>query len=192
MREQELVKLARQGDRDAYAALVEKYRIKMFNLAYSMTRNREEADDITQDVFIKAWRHISGFQGRSAFGTWIYRIAVNTIRDNLRRENRFPRIPLEDHHAEAGSGENLIRDREADAELESRRARLHRALRSLPEKYRTILTLRDIQGLQYNEISRILGLSPGTVDSRLFRARRRLRKAISQPPHLEGEDHALS
>ena len=192
MEEKELIDRARRGEEDAFAALVDRYRTKMFNLAYSMTRNREEADDMTQDVFVKAWRHISGFQGRSAFGTWLYRIAVNTVRDFMRRESRFPKIEYQDYHAQSRHEEDALHKNEAKAEQERLKDILRRAMRTLPEKYRVILSMRDIQGMPYGEIARILGLSPGTVDSRLFRARKRLRQAVERMPSANGGNHALS
>lgn len=189
--EKELIDRARQGDQDAFSELVERFRTKMFNLAYGMTRNREEADDMTQDVFIKAWRHISGFKGRSAFGTWLYRIAVNTIRDFLRRENRFPKTSYEEYHGDPTMSEDLLSKSEADEERAHQRTRLHMAIRTLPEKYRVILNMRDIQGMPYGEISQVLKLSPGTVDSRLYRARQRLRQAVARQAAADGGDHAL-
>jgi len=191
MDERELVTRARKGDQDALSYLVEKYRLKMFNLAYGMTRNREEADDLTQDVFVKAWRHLPGFKGRSTFGTWLYRIAVNTIRDHLRKERRVSLVPLEENILDAGTGVDVMRDNEEAQEQLRQKARLHQALNTLPEKFRMILSLREIQGLSYDEIAGILKISPGTVDSRLFRARRRLRAAIAEQPQTNGGDHAL-
>lgn len=192
MKDQELVEKAQAGSQDAFAALVEKYRIKMFNLAFSLTRNREAADDLAQDVFIKAWLALPKFKFKSQFSTWLYRIAVNASKDLLRKESKLRKVPLEDSPPLTLMQEDGTSELDAAREDEKRRKLVHRALESMPDKYRAILTLRDIQGMPYGEIGIILKISPGTVDSRLHRARKMLRKRVLQLSARLGGDYAVS
>ena len=194
MDEKELIRQAAEGSEEAFAVLVKKYRPKMFNLAYSMIRNRETADDIAQDVFIKAYIYISKFKYKSSFGTWLYRIAVNTVKDYLRKESRINKISFDERLASPDIPDIqedgvVIKEEELEAKL--RKKLLHRAIQALPEKHRTILTLRDIQGISYKEITGILNISPGTVDSRLYRARRMLRKKVACLPSQKGGRHEM-
>ncbi len=191
MDEKELIRQAAEGSEDAFGVLVKKYRTKMFNLAYSMIRNRETADDIAQDVFIKAYIYLSKFKYKSSFGTWLYRIAVNTVKDHLRKESRVNKISFDERLASPDIQEDEVVIKEEELEGERRKKLLHRAIQALPEKHRTILTLRDIQGVSYKEITGILNISPGTVDSRLYRARRMLRKKAACLPSQTGGSHEM-
>jgi len=192
MKDKELVEKALAGSQDAFAALVEKYRIKMFNLAFSLTRNREVADDLAQDIFIKAWLALPKFKFQSQFSTWLYRIAVNASKDLLRKESKLRKVSLEDSPPLTLMQEDTTNEFDAVQEDEKRRKLVHRALESMPEKYRAILILRDIQGMPYGEIGSILDISPGTVDSRLHRARKMLRKRVLQLSARLGGDYAVS
>ena len=191
MDDRELVKKAQAGNQVAFGALVEKYRMKMFNLAYSLTRNREAADDLAQDVFIKAYLALNSFKFQSAFSTWLYRIAVNASKDFLRKETRVWKIPLEDSPPGTLMQEDTTPQIDEAREKETQKQMVHKALESLPEKYQVILSLRDIQGFPYNEISQMLEISPGTVDSRLHRARKMLRKKVNQLTARLGGDYAV-
>lgn len=173
MDEKELIRLSQAGNGEAFGQLVERYKTKVFSLAYGLTRDRVEADDLAQEIFIKAYFVLPKFKFRSEFGTWLYRVAINHIKDYLRKSKSLRRnVPLEKIPEIMMTADN----RKPDEEKEDMKRRLlvRRALEQLPEKYRVILMLRDIQGLPYEEISQVLRLSPGTVDSRLFRARKRL------------------
>jgi RNA polymerase sigma-70 factor (ECF subfamily) len=171
--------------------LVERYKAKVFNLAYSWTQDRAAADDLAQEVFIKAYFSLPGFKSKSEFGTWLYRIALNHIKDYFRKKKiRQKDISLEEAGENALSVENGRRGEEEQSR-ERRKALVQAALQRLPEKYRIILTLRDLQGLSYEEISRILRLSPGTVDSRLFRARKKLRDKLAAYLSREGGEYGL-
>jgi len=173
MDEKELIRLSQAGNGEAFGQLVERYKTKVFSLAYGLTRDRVEADDLAQEIFIKAYFVLPKFKFRSEFGTWLYRVAINHIRDYLRRsKHRRHDVPLEKIPEIRMAANNHTPEEER--EDMKRRLLVRKALDRLPEKYRVILMLRDIQGLPYEEISRILRLSPGTVDSRLFRARKRL------------------
>lgn len=191
MEEKELVQTAQAGSEEAFAALVEKYRIKMFNLAYSITRDPDLADDLAQDVFIKAYESLPKFKSRSGFGTWLYRIAVNASMDHLRKERKFKTTVYKARASEQAVHDDEIIKQEIEEEKEERRKLLYQALRSLPDKHRIILTLRDVQGLPYKEIAGMLDISPGTVDSRLHRARQKLRKRLIFLSTREGDDHGM-
>ena len=185
MEERQLVRLAQEGSPAAFEELVTKYQSKVFSMALSFTRNREAADDLAQEVFLKAYLALPKFHGRSEFGTWLYRISMNHIKDFLRKKGRAKEVSLDDVREISFSDREQADKAEQERETETRRTLIQKFVQSLPEKYRVILTLRDIQGLAYEDISRILRLSPGTVDSRLHRARRMLRVKLA--PYLAGE-----
>jgi len=191
MEENRLVERSKQGDEEAFGVLVKKYKIKVFNLAYGFTRDRETADDLAQEVFIKVYYALEKFQFKSGFGTWLYRIAINHIKDHLRKHGKERHISLEALGREPSQKENEIRKKERVQEAADRKKLLYESLRSLPEKHQVILTLRDIQGHSYEEIAGILKLSPGTVDSRLHRARKLLRKKIAPFLSQEGGNHEM-
>jgi RNA polymerase sigma-70 factor (ECF subfamily) len=161
-------------------------------MALSFTRNREQSDDLAQEVFLKAYLALPRFHGKSEFGTWLYRISINHIRDFLRKKGRAKEVSLDDVPEVSFSDREQAERTEREREIEARRALVQKSVQGLPEKFRVILTLRDIQGLAYEQISRVLKLSPGTVDSRLHRARRMLRVKLA--PYLGGAGgaHELS
>jgi RNA polymerase sigma-70 factor (ECF subfamily) len=188
MEERQLVRLAQEGSPAAFEELVTKYQSKVFSMALSFTRNREAADDLAQEVFLKAYLALPRFHGKSEFGTWLYRISINHIKDFLRKKGRAKEVSLEDVPEVSFSDKEQAEKAEQEREAENRRHIVREFVQGLPEKYQVILTLRDIQGLAYEQISQVLHLSPGTVDSRLHRARRMLRKKLV--PHLIGEGGA--
>ena len=185
MDERKLVRLAQDGDQEAFASLVRAYQARVYSMALNFTRNREVADDLTQEVFLKTYLALPKFRFHSEFGTWLYRIAVNHIKDYLRRKGRAKEVPLDDVRelASAGEEETLVRERERSED--ARRGLVVKVLQGLPDKYRVILTLRDIQGMPYDQIAAVLKISPGTVDSRLHRARKMLRLKLG--PYLAPE-----
>ncbi len=190
MDEKELIRRSQAGDGDAFGVLVERYKSKVFGLAYGFTRDRVAADDLAQEVFIKVYLSLSKFQAKSEFGTWLYRVAVNQIKDYLRKNKRWMKdIPLEE------AGERVLASSDLGPEeqrlQEGEREIVQVALARLPEKYRVILTLRDIDGLAYEDISGILNLSAGTVDSRLHRARRKLREKLAGRLTRQGGEHGV-
>jgi len=191
MEEKELVLQSIEGDEEAFGLLVNKYKNKVFNMAYSMTHNRETADDMAQEVFIKAYKALPKFKFKSQFGTWLYQITANHIRDYLRKEGKVKQYSLEEMQELPSQEKNHTQSVEKNQIDKKRREIVHTAIRSLPEKHRIILVLRDIQGYSYDEIAKILKISPGTVDSRLFRARRSLRKKISPFLNQLGGNYAM-
>ncbi len=191
MEENKLVRQSMESDEEAFGVLVKKYKTKVFNLAFGLTRDRETADDLAQEVFIKAYYALGRFKFKSGFGTWLYRIAVNHIKDHLRKTKKARHISFEDLHKESRLSEEEIHRREHAREKERRIKLLHQALQALPEKHQIILTLRDVQGHSYEEIASMLRLSPGTVDSRLHRARKMLRAKIAPFLSQEGGNHEM-
>jgi len=191
MDERELVERARSGDREAFSCLVKKYEAKVFQLAYGLTRDRHLADDLAQESFIKAYTGLSRFESRSAFGTWLYRITVNQVKDHLRRAKVRKEVSLDDINP-AVLADNDGPEREARLRARERtRELVLRMIARLPEKHATILSLRDLQGRSYEEIAEVLNISPGTVDSRLHRARKLLRKKLEPMLRPIGGSHEL-
>jgi RNA polymerase sigma-70 factor (ECF subfamily) len=179
MDEKDLVAKSQDGNEEAYGVLVERYKTKVFNMAYSLTLNRAVADDLAQEIFIKAYYALPKFKGKAAFSTWLHQITVNHTRDYLRKFSRMRQVPFEETKSEHSTLEDEAKKREKEEEFAWRKKIVYDTLSTLPQKYRIILSLRDIQGLPYEEISQVLNISPGTVDSRLHRARKMLKKKIA-------------
>lgn len=179
--DQTLIERSRRGDVAAFEPLVAKYRDRAWRLAFNILRDREDAWDVTQDAFIRAWQALPSFRGQSAFYTWLFRIVVNVASDRARqraaRGRAFgtERVPEEDW-------ERAMIDEGAAPDDEARRAeereRISRALAALPEHHRTIIMLSDLEGLSYREIAEVLDIPMGTVMSRLHHARKRLRDVL--------------
>ncbi len=191
MDEKDLVRRSKEGDEEAFGVLVNKYKTKVYHLAYSLSHDAQAADDLAQEVFIKAYYALEKFREQSEFGTWIYRIAVNHCRDFLRKKNRMIQIPFENVAEKIPAEENETLPEEKEQEEAQRRKVIHTAIQALPDKYRIILSLRDIQDFSYSEIAKILNISPGTVDSRLHRARKMLRKKLEPFFSKKGEGHEM-
>lgn len=178
-RDAELVARVQNGDVRAYDELVVKYRERLFAIVYNLTSNREDAADIVQDVFIKAFSSITRFKGNSAFFTWLYRIAVNTTLSHLKK-NRLRRFfSLETIQEEGASTEVMEtlaakHKTEKGALLSELQEKLNDALQKLSPKHRTVVILFEIEGLSHQEISDVMGCSVGTVRSRLHYAKQQL------------------
>jgi len=190
MEDRKLIELAQEGNEESFSELVRRYQSKVFSMALNFTRDRETADDLSQEIFLKAYLALPKFRFKSEFGTWLYRVALNHVRDFLRKKGRIKEVSLEEI-GEISVSDEGIEKREKEREEERRKRLLRASVETLPPKYRIVLTLRDIQGLAYDEISRVLKVSPGTVDSRLHRARKMLRKKLLPHVSLEGGFHAL-
>ena len=182
--ERELVQQAKAGDRAAFAGLVSAYEGKIYNLALRYLGSREDAMDASQEVFLRVFRFLPGFQEESGFSTWIYRIGVNVCKDMLHRRLKRAEQPLEVPDEEDEGRPVDVPDLRYDPERIMEGAELRQALSdailALPEQQREIIILRDIRGLSYEEIALALVLEAGTVKSRLFRARENLRKKLLQ------------
>ena len=179
-REQEaaIVRKVLGGDANAFETLVLEYEKNVYNIALRMTGNSEDAADMTQEAFIKAYNSLQSFRGDSKFSVWLYRIVSNVCLDFLRSKNRRPTVSLsvEDDDGEDTQLDVADESQSPDLLLDRKLTResVRRGLDSLPPDYRQILLLREIQGLSYDEIAQALGLEVGTVKSRIFRARKRL------------------
>jgi len=181
--DEQLVMRAKRGDMDAFGELVERYEQKIFNLAYRMMGDPEDGADMAQEAFLRAFKALRGFRGDASFSTWLYRVASNVCLDELRRRGRRGEVSLDNPVAtEQGQLRREVRDTAAGpAELVERReaeAAVHRAIGLLPDDYRAVVLLRDIEGLSYSDLAQVLGWPMGTVKSRLNRARARLREML--------------
>jgi RNA polymerase sigma-70 factor (ECF subfamily) len=180
-----LVRQAQTGDLEAFDELVVRYQERIYALVYHMTSNHEDANDLAQEAFVKAWKALRNFKGDSSFYTWVYRIAVNHTLNHLKtRRNRTHHVSLNDLDFNAEHDPDLIqlishRNPRRDANLRELGERLNAAILKLSEEHRTVVTLHDIQGLPHDEIAKILECNPGTVRSRLFYARQQLQAWLS-------------
>jgi len=183
--DEELVLKAQQGDIHAFDVLVERYHGKIYGLTYNMTSNREDAEDLTQDIFVKAYQALPRFKGNSSFYTWLYRIAVNKTINYRKKRNRKRALSLDqfDHdikldevyHDLASKGSPL-----RNLSLSELQKKLNEAMLNLSEKHRTVVVLHDMQGIPHEEIAKMVGASVGTIRSRLFYARRQLQAELSE------------
>ena len=177
-----IVERVQEGDKAAFDLLVRKYQFKIANLISRYVYDQSEIEDITQEVFIKAYRAISGFRGDSAFYTWLDRIAINTAKNYLVAQSRRPPgTDVEAQDAEqTESGRNLRDIGTPESNLMSRELadRVAKAVQELPEDLRIAITLRELEGLSYEEIATVMECPIGTVRSRIFRAREVIDKQI--------------
>ncbi len=174
--DQQLVERAQRGDKHAFELLVTKYQRRLGRLISRFVRNAAEAEDVTQEAFIKAYRALPAFRGDSAFYTWLYRIGINTAKNHLVAQGRRAptSTPLDAEEAEAFEDAALLHEVSTpENELMSKQVVevVNASLQQLPEDLRTALTLREIEGLSYEEIAAVMNCPIGTVRSRIFRAR---------------------
>lgn len=173
--DQKLVARVQKGDKTAFDLLARKYQHKIAKLIARYVRDRREVEDVTQEALIKAYRAIGGFRGESAFYTWLYRIAVNTAKNYLESQGRRP--PGSDVEIEGAelieSGESLRDQATPERQMltDEIATTVHRVIEHLPADLRTAITLREIEGLSYEEIAEVMDCPIGTVRSRIFRAR---------------------
>ncbi len=173
--DQKLVVRVQKGDKTAFDLLARKYQHKIAKLISRYVRDRREVEDVTQEALIKAYRAIGGFRGESAFYTWLYRIAVNTAKNYLESQGRRP--PGSDVEIEGAelidSGEGLRDQATPERQMltDEIASTVHRVLEHLPADLRTAITLREIEGMSYEEIAEVMDCPIGTVRSRIFRAR---------------------
>lgn len=181
--DEKLVVRVQQGDKRAFDLLVLKYQHKIIAIISRFIKDSAEVHDVAQEAFIKAYRALGNFRGESAFYTWIYRIAVNTAKNHLvSRGRRPPSFDIDIEDAEFLSSADGLRDI-TSPENELMRDQLeqvvHKAIQSLPEDLRTALTLREMEGMSYEEIAEVMDCPVGTVRSRIFRAREAVDRHIS-------------
>ena len=169
----------REGDLDAYGQVYAEHERHVFRYAYHLLGHSEDADDVKQETFLRAFQAISGFRSECSLRTWLLRICANLCRDRMKARERKPEVlfdPLAS--GDTLAGETLGEDPHAVVERSHDRQLIRRALRGLPVDQRDIIVLRDMQDLSYEEISEIFGCSRASVKLRLFRARRRLKERV--------------
>jgi RNA polymerase sigma-70 factor (ECF subfamily) len=191
--ELELIARARSGDTGAFSQLIARYEGKIFRLAMNITQNREDAEDVLQEAFIKAYQHLDQFQGNSRFYTWVVRIAVNQALMKLRKRRNDRSVSLDE---QIDTGEDMVAreiaawdpDPEEQYEREELNGILSDAIDSLEPIYKTVFTLRDVDGLSTEETAEALELSIPAVKSRLLRARLQLRDKLTRFFKRKGDD----
>jgi RNA polymerase sigma-70 factor (ECF subfamily) len=185
------------GSEEAFAGLIARYHQPIYSLLARAVQDRDDAADLTQEVFVKVFRGVGSFHGESSLRTWIYRIALREA-SNQRRwwtRHRQPEIPIEQEMVESESGQPvLLKEMLVDpaespyetAEREENRVRVEAALKQVPEPYRTTLILRDIEGFIYEDVAEMQGVNLGTVKSRLVRGRAALKAILTAPAQYAG------
>ena len=186
--DEDLVARARTKDFAAFEELVDRYEDKIFRLAFRFVRNETEAKEIVQDTFLLVWRKLDTFKGDSQFGSWLYRVATNTALMRLRAQRRHPEISTEelpvdylDNYGQLpAAGENWAKRPDDELQSDELRRRIQKAVDELPDIYRTVFLIRDVEGLSTEETAEVLEISIPTVKTRLHRARLALRDAITR------------
>jgi len=181
----DLVERVRNGDKQAFNLLVAKYQYKIQNLISRFIKDRFEQEDVTQEAFIKAYRAIANFRGDSAFYTWLYRIAVNTAKNHLVGAGRRPPaqgVELDDGAViGAMNGLTELNSPEAILQNDELVQVIRNAIQALPDELHEAVTLREFDGLSYEDIAKVMGCPIGTVRSRIFRAREAIEQAMEAP-----------
>lgn len=182
--EMELVKSARRGDLAAYDELVRRYQERIYATIYHMTSNHEDANDLAQESFIKAFHALKSFKGGSSFYTWVYRIAVNKTINFLKQRKNRVQMSLDDLDFNAEHDPDLValiseKTPRREINITELQEKLNEAMQKLSESHRLVVTLHDVQGLSHEEIAKIMDCNIGTVRSRLFYARQQLQAYLS-------------
>jgi RNA polymerase sigma-70 factor, ECF subfamily len=179
----DLIKHAQDGDADAFAAIFAMHKAKVYSLCLGMTSNTAEAEDLTQDAFMQVFRKLSTFRGDSAFSTWLYRVAFNTVLMHFRKRS-LKELSL-DEPVCTGREDKPIRREYGVQDLNLAgsvdRIALVRAIRELPEGYRTVFLLHEVEGFEHQEIADLLGCSSGNSKSQLHKAKLRIRELLGHP-----------
>jgi RNA polymerase sigma-70 factor, ECF subfamily len=179
----DLVIAAREGDRDAFRTLFERYHRRAYALALGVLRHQDDALDVVQDAFIKAHKYLDKFEGNSSFYTWLYRIVMNLAIDHLRKHRRVKPVELDDSRVEEATDDALLPrilgGNPGRALLDKEiRKRIDQALDELSENHRSVLVMRELEGLSYEEMAAAMSCSKGTIMSRLFHARRNMQRRL--------------
>lgn len=197
--DRELVRRVQEGDQRAFRILFDRYHRRAYAVAFGVVKNSQDAADIVQDGFVKVHRHIGKFQGSSSFYTWLYRIIMNLAIDHVRRKKNAKGVEYDDRvgrEADEIAGDGALLPRILDANpsktviRKELLAKIQEALDELPEYHRAVIVLREVEGLSYEEMSKVLGVPKGTIMSRLFHARKKMQAALHEYMHgeLEIED----
>lgn len=181
--DKELVARSKEGDMVAFEELVFRHRDKIYARAFSMMRNEDEALDLSQEAWVKAWQRLKQFQGDSSFATWMTRIVINLCLDEIRRQKRKRAESIEKLDEELGGVERqmpvVAQNPTAGMERSELRRRIDEAMQKLSDAHRTVLILHEFEELEYKQIAIVMGCSIGTVMSRLFYARRRMASLLA-------------
>jgi RNA polymerase sigma-70 factor (ECF subfamily) len=176
--EAELIDRSRKGDSEAFGVLVERYQRRVVGVALAVVHNQDDAIELAQETFIRAFENLSKFESRSSFSTWLYRIAANLAIDFWRREGRHVVLHGEDADAEISKMPTSQGDSFKEVSRSELSARLRQALEELTPEHRAVILLREVEGMSYDEISDVLQCARGTVMSRLHYARTHLRNIL--------------
>jgi RNA polymerase sigma-70 factor (ECF subfamily) len=188
--EHALVRRSRRGDTVAFSELVRLHQDQVYRLAQRMV-GPDAAEDVAQQAFVRAWQSLDRFDERAAFGTWLYRIAINACLDELRRASRYRPVPLDDVEWTLAGAEDIADSVVDEDERQARRAALAWALEQLPSEDRLILHLRTGEERSYEEIGSLLGLNVRTVGTRLYRARARLHALVMKRLQVDAHGEAV-
>ena len=183
--EMELVKRARRGDLPAYDELVRRYQERIYATVYHMTSNHEDANDLAQEAFIKAYHALKSFKGDSSFYTWVYRIAVNRTINFLKRRKNRNHYSLDDIDGNIQTDPDFVElmshmTPRREVELNELQEKLNEALQKLSEPHRAVVIMHDVQGMTHADIAKVMKCSEGTVRSRLFYARQQLQAYLGE------------
>ncbi len=187
--EADAIERAKMGNADAFEALYDLHKRRVYSLCLRMTANAAEAEDLTQEAFLQLFRKIGTFRGESAFSTWLHRMAVNVVLMRLRKKN-LPVVPLDDpleSEEETSKKELGAADPKLTGSVD--RMQIQRAVEALPPGYRTIFVLHDVEGYEHNEIANIVGCSIGNSKSQLHKARMKLRDLLKTSRAAKAETH---
>ena len=180
--DRELVRESRRGEKEAFRELVERYQRKVLSIAMGMVQNREDALELTQETFVKAYENLSKFKGESSFYTWLYRIVVNLAIDFRRRDRRHPTVSLVDRitgeDLEPNIPDSQLSDPYNRASAREIGDRVAEAISELTPDHKAVILLREVEGLSYEDISEVMNCSKGTVMSRLHYARKKLQSKL--------------
>jgi RNA polymerase sigma-70 factor (ECF subfamily) len=183
--DRELVRSAQRGDGQAFRHLVEKYQRRVYQLALGMLKDPDDAMDIAQETFVRVHRYLPSFKGDSSFFTWTYRIAMNLCLDAQRRKGRAERVDVEqgdeaEIEAAMDPPSHALAGPQRQALNQELKGKIEEALQGLSENHRAILLLREMEGLSYEELAKVLGIRKGTVMSRLFHARLKMQNKLRE------------
>ncbi len=188
-----LVQRAQQGDHAAFRILFDKYNRRTYAIALGVLKNPQDARDVVQEAFVKVHRHLANFQGASSFYTWLYRITMNLAIDQVRRKKTAKQVDFDETRGRDGDDEDLGNLTPALAGSDPAKTiarkeltkKIQDALLTLPEYHRQVILLREVEGLSYEEIAKVMKVPKGTIMSRLFHARRKMQSALAD--YVDGE-----
>lgn len=183
--EKELIIEMKHGNKDAFEKIIEKYQNRIFTLCYRYTGNKEDAEDLAQDVFVKLFKKINQYNNKSSFSTWLFQIGNNTCKDFLRKKQKESQIKIADHiwlDDEEVKPERFIEKKTPESQLEDKEKMLvlKETINKLTPEYKMVIIMREFQDLSYEEISHTLNYSVGTIKSRLSRARKALKEKYKE------------